>query len=67
MTRDQAQASTPAEDPYAAHRCLCGHLVYSDDMPGQPCRWGGIEGRRECRGGPCLNHRPSEVPDAASS
>jgi hypothetical protein len=28
-----------SHDPYAAHRCACGHLVYADDSPGGPCRF----------------------------
>lgn len=28
-----------SQDPYAAHRCACGHLVYRDDLRGGPCRF----------------------------
>jgi hypothetical protein len=62
MTRDHAQAYTPSHDPYAAHRCECGHLVYADDVIGMQCRWFREGG---CR---CVNHRPKGgVSDAAQN
>jgi hypothetical protein len=35
-------------DPYAAHRCSCGHLQYADQKPGDKCRF--------CD---CSDHRPA--------
>jgi hypothetical protein len=56
MTRSHAQAYTPAEDPYAAFRCVnCPHLRYAGQAPDSPCWY--------CD---CTEHvLPSEVPDAA--
>ncbi len=39
MTRNDAQTYTKPVDPYASARCLCGHIVYTDDQPGDRCRW----------------------------
>lgn len=52
MTRDHAQLPKPA-DMYALHRCACRHLLYTDDVPGEPCRWS-LEGL--CA---CADHRPA--------
>jgi hypothetical protein len=56
MTRSHAQAYMPAEDPYAAFRCVnCPHLRYAGQAPDSPCWY--------CD---CTEHvLPSEVPDAA--
>jgi hypothetical protein len=35
------------EDPYEAHRCICGHIFYTTDALGGHCRF--------CF---CTDHRP---------
>jgi len=60
MTRQHDAGYTPAQDPYAAHRCVnCSHLRYRTQKPGDRCL--------VC---PCKDHvLPSEVEatDAPSS
>jgi hypothetical protein len=36
----------PRHDDYAAWRCLCGHLVYSNDVPGGPCQFCACQSHR---------------------
>jgi len=26
-------------DWYADYRCICGHIVYANDTPGEPCQF----------------------------
>ena len=54
MTRQHASRYQAPADPYAAHRCACKHLVYADDVIGNPCRF-------FAEGCPCMDHRPKEV------
>jgi hypothetical protein len=39
MTRIDAPTYVKPADPYAFARCECDHLVYADDVPGDPCRF----------------------------
>jgi hypothetical protein len=58
MTRDHAPAQAPAEDPYAAHRCVnCPHIVYADDVAGERCRWAGMPGGGSGKACECTDHR----------
>lgn len=52
MTREHTQGYTLPTDPYAAHRCGCGHIVYADDQPGERCRWNYVGA-----GCGCTDHR----------
>lgn len=52
MTRNPAQQLPKPADMYALHRCSCRHLLYTDDVPGEPCRW---EAEGLCD---CTDHRP---------
>lgn len=48
MTRSHASAYAPPADPYTLVRCPdCQHLRYTDEKPGDPCRWCGPA---------CVNH-----------
>lgn len=58
MTRQHDARYTPAEDPYAAHRCVnCPHIVYEDDVPGEACRWAFMPGGGSGWDCECTDHR----------
>lgn len=50
MTRKHSSRYEAAQDPYAAARCACGHLIYPDRP--DSCRW------QLCS---CTDHKPKEV------
>jgi hypothetical protein len=57
MPPKSQRSLTRSLDWYAAWRCSCGHLCYSDDVAGGNCRW------ERCS---CTDHRPAVQPKAAS-
>jgi hypothetical protein len=60
MARGHAQTYSAPEDQYAAVRCLCGHLLYDDDQPGDSCRWAHVGA-----GCTCTDHKvEAPVPSA---
>ena len=36
---DPDRPRLPRPDDYAAHRCLCGHLQYANQEPGETCQF----------------------------
>jgi hypothetical protein len=64
MTRIDAPTYVKAADPYAAVRCLCDHIVYDDDQPGDSCRWAHVGA-----GCTCTDHKveaPVQSADGAA-
>lgn len=49
------RTGTRSLDYHPAHRCLCGHLVYPSQRPGDPCLAATVYPEVRCT---CTDHKP---------